>query len=89
MRLLEEAKLPFKYVGDGKVWLGKCNPDFINYNGKKQVIEVFGVYWHPIFDVAQRMEAFRQYGFNTLIIWQDELVNERLVLKKLKKFARS
>ena len=86
--ILEVNKLPFKLVGDGEVWLGNRNPDFINIDGKKQVIEVFGTYWHPIFDVAQRVEHYKQYGFDCLVIWEDEFRNPDRVLAKVKKFAK-
>lgn len=36
----------YKYVGDGKVILDGYNPDFINVNGQKKLIEFFGNYWH-------------------------------------------
>ncbi|MDP3732528.1 MAG: hypothetical protein Q8R31_05885 [Candidatus Omnitrophota bacterium] len=78
----------WKYVGNGEVSFdGKC-PDFININGKKQVIEVFGVYWHPIFDVAIRTELFRQYGYETLVIWEDKLKDEQALLVKMKHFNK-
>lgn len=88
IRLIEEHHLPFKYVGDGQVVLGGKCPDFININGKKQVIEMFGTYWHPIFDVARKKEHYCQYGFDTLVIWEDELKNEETTLKKIQRFAR-
>jgi len=86
--LLEQQKLPFKFVGNSEVWLGNHNPDFINVNGSKQVIELFGIYWHPVFDVAKWKEHYRQYGFACLIVWEDELGNEPKLIKKLKRFTR-
>lgn len=88
IELLREGNLPFRYVGNGEIWLGNRNPDFINVNGKKQVIEIFGTYWHPLFDGAQRIEHYKQYGFSSLIIWQDELKNLDKVTKKIAKFSR-
>lgn len=68
MAVIEEHNLPFRYVGDGQVWIaGKC-PDFINTNGKKQVIEVLGDYWHTEEDAAERVSHFAQFGFDTIII---------------------
>ena len=88
INLIKQNGLPFKYVGNGEIWIaGKC-PDFINTNGKKQFIELFGTYWHSLFNAAERIEHFRQYGFSTLIIWEDELKNESRVIKKIKKFAK-
>ena len=77
--------MPFKFVGGGEVWLGNRNPDFINTNGKKQVIELFGTYWHPVFDVANRIEHYKQYGFACLIIWEDELADLSKLTKKIKR----
>jgi len=71
--LINTTELPFKYVGDGEVWLGNRNPDFININGHKQVIELFGDYWHPKTDVKDRINHYKEYGFTTLIIWEHEL----------------
>jgi very-short-patch-repair endonuclease len=86
--LMEENKLPFKYVGDGQFILGGKCPDFLNVNVKKQVIELFGTYWHDILDVARRTEHFRQYGFDTLVIWEDELSNASKVVSKITKFSK-
>jgi len=87
--LLKENNLPFKYVGDGEVWLGNRNPDFINANGKKQVIELLGTYWHPLFDGANRIEHYKQYGFDCLAVWEDELKDEGRVLKKVERFVNA
>jgi len=86
--LISANNLPFRYSGNGDVWLGNRNPDFINVNGKKQVIELFGTYWHPVFDVANRTEHYKQYGFDCLVIWEDELKTPDKVIAKLKKYDR-
>ena len=86
INLVKKNNLPCKFVGNGEVWLGSRNPDFISTNGKKQVIELFGTYWHPVFDMADRVEHYKQYGFDVLIIWEDELRKPDKVIKKIKKF---
>ncbi len=86
--IIDSNNLPYKYVGDGHVIInGRC-PDFINIDGKKQVIEVFGNYWHDIFDVGRKVEHYRKYGFKTLVIWEEELKNHEKVLAKIKSFSR-
>ena len=88
INLIQEYKLPFKFVGNGEVILGRNCPDFININGKKQVIELFGEYWHNIFDVAQKIERYREYGFSCLVIWESELKqNPDKVVQKIKRFV--
>jgi len=63
----------WKYTGAAKeVIIGGRAPDFINMNGKKEVIEVFGEYWHPESDVEQRIAHYRKYGFDCKVIWDYE-----------------
>ena len=44
--ICEKFNLPYKYVGDGKFWVSNMNPDFLNTNNKKIVVEILGEYWH-------------------------------------------
>ena len=76
----------FKYVGDGQTWIaGKC-PDWINVNGKKQVIEYFSNYWHKVEHETERKEHFKNYGYDCLVIWESELKNLEELKQKILKF---
>ena len=76
----------YKYVGDGEFILaGKC-PDFINTNGQKKIIELFGDYWHKGDDGKKRTKLFKKYGYQTLIVWEKELKNIPRLLEKLFQF---
>lgn len=78
--LQQELGLSYKYVGDGQFILaGKC-PDFINTNGQKKLIELYGDYWHKGEDPQPRIDLFKQYGYETLIVWEHEL--EEIELKE-------
>lgn len=73
----------WKFVGDGKVIIeGKC-PDFININGRKLIIELFGKYWHDDSEVEPRKRLFAKYGYKTLILWDYEIKNEDYVVKTI------
>jgi len=87
INLIDEHGLPFKYVGDGQFILGGCCPDFLNHDGKKQLIELFGDYWHNKGDEEKRVALFKQYGFDTLVIWEHELCYPSEVITKIKSFA--
>ena len=67
----------YKFVGDGKVILGGFNPDFINVNGQKKIIELYGNYWHNRIDWKERdkrrIKTYKKYGYKTLIVWEHEL----------------
>ena len=78
----------WKYTGNWDFMIGHRNPDFVNVNGQKQIIELFGVYWHSIFDIAKVTNFYKQYGFTTLIIWEDELSNTKKLVSKIRKFSR-
>jgi len=73
----------WKFVGDGRVVIEGKNPDFINTNGKKQIIELFGTYWHKESEVDERTNIFGKYGYKTLILWENELKNEQEVISKV------
>ena len=88
------GKHPFKYVGNGQVILGGLNPDFINVNSKKQIIEVFGDYWHRRSDLKYhqseegRRETYSQFGYTTMILWEHDLyaMGKEDIAKKLIQF---
>ena len=65
----------WKYVGNGEVIIGRRCPDFINVNGKKSVIELFGDYWHRNDDPAIKIAEYADYGFTCLVIWERELAD--------------
>ncbi len=62
------------YNGDGRLGfvIGGRVPDFVNVNGKKAVIELFGNYWHKKNEEDLKIEHYAKFGYNCLIIWEDE-----------------
>lgn len=75
----------WKYTGNGEVWLGIYNPDFLNINGRKAVIELFGDYWHSKDSAEDKVDYYNGYGFQCLIVWESELKEEDIV-QRLAKF---
>ena len=83
----------YKYCGDNSSVINGVSPDFININGQKKVIEVFGDYWHgekvtgkSNNDVEQeKIKKYKEYGFDCLIIWEREIKddNNEHVMNKL------
>jgi len=96
MRIINENNLPFRYVGDGSLILYGLNPDFVDCDGSKRIIEVFGDYWHSgkrdlrWQETEQGKKAvYGQLGFKALVIWEHELKEPDKVLEKIKEFDRS
>lgn len=73
INILEEYSLPYKYTGDGDVVIGRACPDFTNINGHKKLIEVFGNYWHQPDEEIKRKVLFAKYGFEVLILWENQI----------------
>ena len=79
----------WKYNGDFScgVVLGRMIPDFVNVNGKKAVIEVFGDIYHNEKEFKKcfkedlswkqtefgRKAAYSQLGYQCMIFWEHEL----------------
>lgn len=72
--------------------LGGKIPDFVNINGQKKVIELFGSYFHnPKYfpntqSPEERINYFKQFGWDTLIIWEGELKDKNKLKEKIRRF---
>ena len=75
------------FVGDWSMILAGKNPDFVNTNGKKQIIELFGDYWHKGEDETGRIDLFRRFGYETLVVWERELKDISSLTTKLREFV--
>jgi hypothetical protein len=84
----------WEFVGNKKLKIGGRNPDFINRN-RNLLCEHFGVYWHGVKarnDLEReegRINHFRRYGYDTLVIWENELKikNRSTLLDKVMSFC--
>lgn len=74
------------YTGDGSKIIGGKNPDFVSdrYN---LIIEMYGEYWHRGQDPQERIDHFKEYGYDCLVIWENELRNEKNILQRLDQFC--
>ncbi len=66
--------------------LGGKVPDFVNVNGKKKLVELWGDYWHRSQNPNDRINYFKQFGWNTLVVWERELKKENLLKARLINF---
>ena len=88
IKLLNELDTNFEFTGGGGFTLARKIPDFVDIEAK-QIIEMFGTYWHNTTEVENRIEIFRKYGYETLIIWDIELQNLDSVRDKIRAFIAS
>lgn len=84
----------YEFTGDGKVILGGMIPDFTDVNGRKDVLELFGDYWHTIKkgwkdNELGKIMAYNALGYDCLVIWEHELKDEQAVVAKIQQFRES
>jgi len=95
INLCNESNLPFKYVGNGQLIIDGKNPDFIECNGKKLIIEVYEKFFknrnygsYKNYE-KERYKIFAKYGFKTLFLNEDDLCIKnwkKKCLNKIKNF---
>lgn len=74
----------WKYVGDGQLIIGGKCPDFTNVNGKKELIELYGRFYHRIDEAESRIAHFKRYGFRCIVLWEEELKNEPALIRHIR-----
>lgn len=95
--LQKEFPGEWKYVGDGRdgTSIGGKIPDWINVNGQKAVIELFGHYWHSLPGQSYSrtpqgtLEHYSKYGFRCLIFDDRELKEREKTMEKIMAFRSS
>lgn len=95
--ICKKHNLPFKYTGDGSFWIHNVNPDFVEVNGKKIAVEIFGDYWHsPLLNrglkenrtLSYRKRILKKYGWKLIVFWETDLKRkdpESFILLQLKR----
>ena len=82
----------YKFVGDFKFFIERYNPDFINCNGQKKIIELYGDYWHNLKENknkdVRRLKTYKKYGYKTLIVWESELRRLDVLKERLADFNK-
>lgn len=99
--IITKYKLPYSYTGGGSVILLGLNPDFVNCNGAKKIIEVFGIAYHnpdktflPQVPLIQqepyRKALYASLGFDCLVLWDDEMakLSDEEIAERIKEFTR-
>ena len=77
----------WKFTGDFSFIIDGKSPDFVNCNGQKKIIELYGDYWHRGQDPQDRINAFKPFGFDTLVIWEHEMKNIESVIDRINAFV--
>lgn len=84
---MDSWKNEWKFTGDFSFMINGKNPDFTNINGQKKLIELFGDYWHKDDNPQDRIDVFKPFGWDTLIIWERELKDIKQLKRKIFDFC--
>jgi G:T-mismatch repair DNA endonuclease (very short patch repair protein) len=89
----------WRYTGNFDIVIGGRCPDWSNCNGVKAVLLLHGIYWHlkkyqkenPSLTKEQveidDIKHYKEFGFDCLIIWEDELKDEVKLVQKVNQFS--
>jgi len=83
---------PNQYIHNSKtkdILIDHKRPDFINTINPKKLIEFFGHYWHNDEDETERLNMFKKYGYDTLVIWDTDFKNKSVeeLITKIRKYV--
>lgn len=85
-------KADYKFVGNGAFIIESFNPDFICKKSNK-IIELYGERWHSTPEAlardSRRLKAYRDHGYELLIVWYKELSNLVILKDKLLNFHKN
>ncbi len=88
-KFLDIAKrhnLPYKYVGNGKFFVDRFNPDFVNTNNEKIAVEVYARYYKKRNHISienwknERAKVFKDYGWKLLFFNEVELNDDNVLV---------
>jgi hypothetical protein len=88
-KVIEDNSLPYKFVGNGDFFIGRKNPDFVNINGEKIVVEVYARKHKEEFRGGvdkwqeERKRVFAEYGWKTIFIEDRETNKKETILELL------
>ena len=90
IKLIKKYNLPYRYTGNGILWIAGLNPDFIHVR-RNIILEVFGDYWHDKNDEVKRKEHYLKHGYKCFVIWEHELdkLSEEEIINKINRFLNS
>lgn len=83
-QIICEEGLPFRFVGNGEVFVGRKNPDFVAIDGSKLAIEVFYRRHKEAFRGgvekwrSEREAAFNEFGWKLLFFDETQVQTERV-----------
>ena len=90
MHIIKKHNLPYRFVGNGKFFIERKNPDFVNTNGEKKAVEVYWKRHKELFAYGglegwkkDRIKIFGKYGWKIIFI-EGTGLTEQVVLAALK-----
>lgn len=77
IELCIEVGLPYKYVGNGGLFIGGKNPDFVSTEDERNLVEIWGDFYHRQDDPQKRIKYFADRGYKCLIVKASDLLNRK------------
>jgi len=85
--LCEEHNLPYRFVGNGELLIGRKNPDFVGTQDEHKLVEIWGEHFKLGRDPQDLISFYNVRGYDCLVIWASELSHQEQVIVKVRKFS--
>jgi very-short-patch-repair endonuclease len=69
--LINENNWNLIYIGDFQLNIGRKFPDF--WDGDKKLVELFGYYHNDEEEAQQKIEHYKKFGYDCLVVWASDL----------------
>ena len=84
---IDKYNLPLIYMGNienKQINIGGKTPDFMHLT-EPILVEIFGDCFHKGQNPQNRIDYFKQFGYDCVVIWASELKNESIVFERLRR----
>jgi len=86
--LCKKYDLPYQFVGNGELLIGRKNPDFVGTQDEHKLIEIWGERFKLGRNPQDLIDFYKVYGYQCLIIWANELLKyPDQVVEKIRRFV--
>jgi len=84
-RIVDENDLPYEFVGNVEnksLVIGGKVPDFA-HKSEKKLVEIYGEFYHKGQNPQDRIDFFKQHGYDCVVFWASELKDSNKILEVL------
>jgi len=84
--LCQGKSLPYRFVGNGELLIGRKNPDFVSTENDHKLIEIWGEFYKKRRNPQDLIDFYRSRGYDCIVIYASELECLDTVMLRVQNF---